>query len=214
MAVRYYDDAMVAKLKRWIPDTSRLRVLKPDESSRLMQLNADDTNDKNFKLPFVTLSRDKSIELLSNVKQNRSFDGLKMIDMHGTTAHFNVIPIKVQYQLDIYTKTYYEGDEYVRNFLFKLINNPLLIIEIPYNNSVLRHTANIRVLDTVSDTTDITEHMFPGQFTRWSIQIEIHDAFLFSIPYRNNWKFITPELEVSEKIEDPGEVETITQIKN
>mgnify|MGYP006956376709 CR=1 FL=1 len=214
MAVRYYDDAMVAKLKRWIPDTSRLRVLKPDESSRLMQLNADDTNDKNFKLPFVTLSRDKSIELLSNVKQNRSFDGLKMIDMHGTTAHFNVIPIKVQYQLDIYTKTYYEGDEYVRNFLFKLINNPLLIIEIPYNNSVLRHTANIRVLDTVSDTTDITEHMFPGQFTRWSIQMEIHDAFLFSIPYRNNWKFITPELEVSEKIEDPGEVETITQIKN
>ena len=214
MAVRYYDDAMVAKLKRWIPDASRLRVLKPDESTRLMQLQADDSGDKNFKLPFVTLSRDKSIEIISNIKQNKSFDGLKLIDMHGKTANLNVIPIKVQYQLDIYTKTYYEGDEYVRNFLFKLINNPLLIIEIPYNDSSLRFTANIRVLDTVSDTTDIAEHLFPGQFTRWSIQMELQDAFLFSVPYRNNWKFIASDLEVSEKIEDPGEIEKITQTKN
>lgn len=214
MAVRYYDDAMVAKLKRWIPDASRLRVLKPDESTRLMQLQADDSGDKNFKLPFVTLSRDKSIEIISNIKQNKSFDGLKLIDTHGKTANLNVIPIKVQYQLDIYTKTYYEGDEYVRNFLFKLINNPLLIIEIPYNDSSLRFTANIRVLDTVSDTTDIAEHLFPGQFTRWSIQMELQDAFLFSVPYRNNWKFIASDLEVSEKIEDPGEIEKITQTKN
>ena len=52
MAVRYYDDAMVAKLKRWIPDASRLRVLKPDESTRLMQLQADDSGDKNSRRPF------------------------------------------------------------------------------------------------------------------------------------------------------------------
>lgn len=211
MAARYYDDAIIAKLKRWIPDNSRLRVLKPDESTRLMQLNAEDTGDKNFKLPFISLARSKDIDLLSTTKQSRSFDGLKLVDIYGKTAHLNVIPIHLQYQLDIYTKTYYEGDEYVRELLFKLINNPLIIIEIPYNNSTLKHTANIHVLGQVSDTSDITEHLFAGQFTRWTIQFEIDDAFLFSIPYRRNWKFIPQEFEVSEKIQDPGEVEVITQ---
>jgi hypothetical protein len=70
------------------------------------------------------------------------------------------------YQLDIYTKTAEEGDEYVRNFLFKLINNPVLKISIPYNDLNVEHIANIRVLDTVSDTSSISERIFSGQFTR------------------------------------------------
>ena len=132
----------------------------------------------------------------------------------------NIIPILPTYQLDIYTKTYEEGDEYVRNFLFKLINNPKLIIEIPYNDLNIKHVANIRVLETVSDTSDISEHLFPGQFTRWTIQMEIQDAFLFSIPYKNNWHFVIAEtevanehekiaLDVSEKSTEIGELEEL-----
>jgi hypothetical protein len=79
---------------------------------------------------------------------------------------FNVLPIKLSYQLDIYTKTAEEGDEYLRNFLFKLINNPVLKILIPYNNVNLEHIANIRVLNQVSDTSAINERIFSGQFTR------------------------------------------------
>ena len=206
MACRYYDDILVAKLKKWIPDNKPLRVLKPDETSRLFKTMADDSKDKPVDLPVIALSRSKDIQLRSNIKQLKSFDGLRLYldgdpepdmsrmkgsisqkDIPTSTALFNVIPILLNYQLDIYTKTYEEGDEYVRNFLFKLINNPKLIIDIPYNDATLKHTANIRVLDTISDTSDITEHLFPGQFTRWTIQLEIQDAFLFNIPYKTNW---------------------------
>ena len=38
MACRYYDDLIVAKLKKWLPDNSKLRVLKPDESKRFFEL--------------------------------------------------------------------------------------------------------------------------------------------------------------------------------
>lgn len=170
-------------------------MLKTDETARLFETLADDSGDKNVKLPLVALSRGKDIELLSNIKSLQSFNGLAIAKSSAITAQLNVIPISVSYQLDIYTKTYEEGDEYVRNFLFKLINNPQIVIDIPYNDAWVRHTANIRVDSSVSDTSDITEHLFAGQFTRWSIKFELQDAFLFNVPHKKNWRIWIDEKE-------------------
>lgn len=226
MACRYYDDLIVGKLKKWLPDNSTLRVLKPDESKRLFELTADDNKDGKFQLPLIAVSRNNDIELLLNVKNPKSFDGLKLASTEDGTLQMNVIPIRIQYNLDIYTKTFEECDEYVRSFLFKLINNPVIKIEIPYNNTHIEHIANIRVLSTVSDTSAISERIFSGQFTRYTIQLEIQDAFLFSIPYRKNWKLylsdndLLPDnekycvaLEVSKKINEPGEMEILPEVQ-
>lgn len=221
MACRYYDDILVAKLKKWLPDNSNLRVLKPDESKKFFGLTADDNKDGEFKLPLIALSRNNDIELLLNIKNPKSFDGLVLSQNDLETLQFNVIPIKIQYQLDIYTKKAEECDEYVRNFLFKLINNPKIIVDIPYNNTNIQHIANIRVLNTVSDTSAISERLFSGQFTRYTIQLEIHDAFLFSLPYRKNWVLhiddvedVIPDeekscLELSPTIDVDGEQELV-----
>ena len=220
MACRYYDDLIVEKLKRWLPEASTLRVLKPDETKRLFELAAEDSNDSPLKLPVLAVSRSTDIELLSNVKSPKSFDGVRLLDKNNNvvsnkTALFNVLPIKLSYQLDIYTKTAEEGDEYLRNFLFKLINNPVLKILIPYNNVNLEHIANIRVLNQVSDTSAINERIFSGQFTRWTIQLEIQDAFLFNIPYKKNWILIPDPvvpvsyLELSTDINAEGKKELL-----
>ena len=225
MAIRYYDDAIIKKLLRWIPENQGLRVLKPDETKRLFELMADDSGDKPIKLPFIALSRNTELELLSNIKQNRSFDGLWLNNNKydpstggyklesGQTVLFNVIPILPQYQLDIYTKKEEEADELLRNILFKLINNPAIYITIPYNNNDIKHIANIRVLPSVSDNSGINERMFSGQFYRYTLQLEIHDAFFFSIPYKNNWRIGETALEVSEKIEDAGEIEEVYKLE-
>ena len=218
MAIRYYDDIVAAKIKKWMPDEKNLRILKPDETKRLFETLADDSKDQKFKLPCIALSRNNDIELLLNVKSPRSFDGWTIDKDEKRTKQLNAIPISVQYQLDIYTKTFEQGDEYLRQLLFKLINNPLIRIDIPYNDTYLTHTANIRVLPTVSDTSAISERIFSGQFTRWTIQFEIQDAFLFSVKYRNNWRLyvddehILPEdqlstLELVKKLgaEDPDD---------
>ena len=226
MACTYYDDLIVAKLKKWLPDKSTLRVLKPDESRRFFELTADDNADEKFKLPLIAVSRNNDIELLLNIKNLKSFDGLTLAQSSDETVKMNVIPIKLQYNLDIYTKTLEECSEYVRAFLFKLVNNPAIKIEIPYNNSHIEHIANIRVLPTVSDTSAISERLYSGQFTRYTIQLEIQDAFLFSIPYRKNWRlYVTDdellvddakscfELEVSNKITEPGEKELLAGVR-
>lgn len=226
MAIHYYDDLVVAKLRRWIPEASTLRVLHPDESKKLFELTADDNRDQAFQLPLIALSRRDELELLSTVKNLKSYDGLRLIptevqtDLSGLkgaayykakaalpdgTYTFNVIPIRPEYQLDIYAKTAEECEEYVRTFLFKLINNPLLKIEIPYNDLKIEHTAYIRILSNIANTSAISERIFSGQFTRWTIQFELHDAFLFSIPYRRNWKLIESDFEVTKHVDLPGE---------
>lgn len=193
MAISYYDDAIIAKLKKWIPDTNKLRVLDSDDTKRLFELKASDTDDKPVQFPFITLNRNKDIEILNTIKQLKTFNGFILATPNDQrkvipekSIVLNVIPIKTTYQIDIYTKTKYEADEYVRNFLFKLINNPQITVEIPYNNVNYKHTANLRVLNTVSDMSDISQRLFPGQFYRWTIQLELHDGFLFNMPYKTN----------------------------
>jgi len=205
MAISYYDEAVTQKIKNWLADSSKLRVLSPDESNRLIQLAAEDSGDKPLKLPLIAISRNKDIEIESAIKQNKSFDGFVLHKDQKTAEviHMNVIPIKTTYQLDIYTKTRLEADEYVRQYLFKLINNPQIIIEIPYNGLSVRHTANLRVLNTVSDTSDIPTHVFSGQFYKWTIQLELQDGFLFSIPRKQGWRLVGFEITAADKIIDP-----------
>ena len=205
MAISYYDEAITQKIKGWLADSSKLGVLSPDESARLIQLQAEDSNDQPLQLPLIAISRNKDIEITSAIKQNKSFDGLVIGEDHTTVPaiHLNVIPIKTTYQLDIYTKKRIEADEYVRQYLFKLINNPQLVIEITYNNYIVEHTANLRVLNTISDTSDIPNHLFAGQFYRWSIQLELQDGFLFSIPQKQPWRVVGCEVAMVDKIEDP-----------
>lgn len=206
MAISYYDDAIIAKLKKWIPDTNKIRVLGPDETKQLFESNAEDTNDKPIQLPFISLTRNKDLEIGANIKQLKSFDGLRVVSPNERdlkvperTALLNVIPVTTTYQLNIYTKFKQEADEYVRNFLFKLINNPKIIIEVPYHNTGFRHTANLRVLETVSDTSDITQRIFLGQFYRWTIQLELQDAFLFNVPYKHNWHIVESSITVEDE---------------
>ena len=210
MAISYYDDVIIKKLQCWLPEAAKIRVLRPDETSKLFSITADDLKDNAFTLPMLALSRKPDLELLSTVKSQKSFNGLKIPQtiqaglIPNKTAQFNVLPIRPEYQLDIYTKTAEEAEEYVRALLFKLINNPSIIIEIPYHNLNIEHIANIRVLSNISDTSAISERIFSGQFTRWTIPFELHDAFLFSIPYRKNWILkVDPDIEGSDKLDIP-----------
>ena len=205
MAINYYDEAVTHKIKGWLADTSKLRVLSPDETNRLIQLEAEDSGDEPLTLPLIAISRNKDIEIENSIKQNKSFDGFILLndDVAKTTVHLNVIPVKTTYQIDFYTKKRIEADEYVRQYLFKLINNPQIIIEIPYNNYIIKHTANLRVLGTVSDTSDISTHVFPGQFYKWTIQLELLDGFLFSIPQKKNWRLVGYEVTLADRIVDP-----------
>lgn len=198
MAVTFYDEALFNKIKKWVKDPN-MQILKPEETSRLFEITADETFDKPLTLPIIALSRSKDIELLSTKKQPRSFAGATTED---GAFMLNVIPMKLGYQLDIYTKGMFEADEYVRNFVFNFVNYPHLTVDIPYNGKNLRHNATISLEESITDNSDIKEHLFADQFARFTLKLQIDDAYLFSVPGSPRVTLEGFELEVQDRTTD------------
>lgn len=205
MAIRYYDQALVDKVKSWVKDPN-LTILSPSDSTRFFQMRADQLDDKPLKLPLIAISRDSEMEIISTTKKSLSYDAGHLTndvnDHNRSTAEvskvLNAIPIKLSYQLDIYTKYFAEADEYVRNFIFNFINYPRINIEIPYNDAKVLHNSTILLESSVSDSSDIPERLISGQFTRMTLRLTIDDAYLFSVPFMDNWKVEEGSIEVLE----------------
>ena len=184
MSIRFYDEAIVKKITSWVKD-SNMTILKPDEVTRFYQIVADNNNDKPLTLPLISIARTTEVRVLQTGKTPMSSDGMKLQATTVAGQHLNAIPIEIGYQIDIYTKYYDEGDEYLRNFIFNIVNHPKLSITIPYNDANYVHNAYLMLDSTVEDNSDIEQRMFAGQFTRWTIRVLVNDAYLFSAPYKN-----------------------------
>lgn len=195
MAVRFYDDALLAKFKKWTADT-QVQLTGVNETKRLFEVVLDKQNDKPIQLPLIAISRNGGYSIQERYKQPRSYNGSTMIQNPDTSAKLNAIPIGISYQIDIYTRELAEADEYARNIVFNIINYPKLNIEIPYEDSGLTHDANIRLTTDVEDNSDIPERLISGQFTRFTIGIDIDDAYLFDVRVKDNLSIVEGQLHI------------------
>ena len=217
MSVSLYDKALYDKINAWVKD-KRARVLAPDESLRLFQISADENKDKPVTLPLIALSRASNIEISYTHKRPLTFDGMMLDHAHvpegltekekeewfnklwddgkAKSIQLNAIPMVLNYQLDIYAKERKTIDEYVRNFVFNLVNNPKVTFVLPYNSVEYKHDSNVKVLSPIQDNSDIPSRLFSGQFYRYTIGLIIDDAYLFSAPIENTLSFGDYEVEI------------------
>lgn len=207
MSASLYDEALVEKLKKWVKDDT-LKLTGPDETRRLFSYTLDKQNDSPITLPLVALRREPTIQILELNKKPLTFDGWRKNNDGIKGDQLNGIPINIMYQIDIYTRYKQEAEEYLRDFVFNIINYPKLQIEIPYNNSKLLHNSNIRLDANISDNSDIPERLIPGQFTRYTISIYIDDAYLFNYRVKDTWK-INADTEIALKGSDDDKEDDI-----
>lgn len=190
MAIAYYDNALLNKIKKWVNDPN-MRITGPDETKRLFSYYADINRDSPIQLPLIALRRSRDVEILSTNKKPLTFDGATIEATQQQSSQLNGVPIAIRYQLDVYTRYFQEADEYIRNFIFNFINFPKLSIEIPYNNANIEHTSNIRLDTSIADNSDISERLIPGQFTRLTLSLYIDDAYIFDYKFRKNYTITT-----------------------
>ena len=212
MAIRFYDEALSEKFQKWMPEESNIKILRPDETADFFSIKADETEDRPLTLPTIALSRDTDIEILNTNKQVLSFDGATIGKTDEKSITLNAIPIQINYQLDIYTHKIAEADEYLRNFVFNIVNYPKLTVLIPYYDQKLRHDSNIRLMSTIQDNSDIPQRRFRDQFVRYTVKFTVDDAYLFSTPIKTNKTFESADVEVHApggQSADAGDVETI-----
>lgn len=185
MGVRFYDEALLNKLKNWAAGQT-VTITGVNETRRLFEIISDTNNDRSIKLPIIALSRPGGYTILNKNQRPLAHAGSTFAINQLRGAKVNAIPIAITYQLDIYTRYLEEADEYARNFVFNIINYPKLNIELPYENLGITHDANIRITSDVDDNSDIPERLIPGQFTRLTLGINIDDAYLFDVRIKDN----------------------------
>ena len=186
MSVRYYDEALVNKIKRWVIDPN-MKILGPNEAKQMWRIESDRDFDKAMTLPLITLTRDGYCEVINTNKQALSYDGGHIdIVSERKSGVLNAIPIKLSYELSVYTRYFDEADEYARNFIFNLVNYPTVDINIPYQNANIMHRSKIYLNNRVED--NLNDKLVRDQFTRITLSLDINDAYLFSIPIYYNYE--------------------------
>ena len=197
MSIVYYDEAITNKFRKWLP-TLQNQILKPSETTRLFQMRADQLNDSAPTLPLIAISRDPSVRVQVVGRNPMTFSGTPLSSNEKVTIQLDAIPINLTYQVDIYTKKSLEADELVRGIMFNAINHPKMIVEIPYNGTNLQHKCNLLLQEEIVDNSDIPERLFSDQFTRWTLRFDVMDAFIWSVPVKENYKIGKIELAISE----------------
>lgn len=196
-----YDEALLKKFQSWIADNT-LQIIGPADVKQMFQYNLDTKNDKPIELPMIVLRRLSPMTIENTTKRPLTHDAATMYNDGNKGAQLNSIPIILKYQLDIYTRYFNDSDEYVRDFIFKIINNPRVTIEIPYNNSNVSQNAYIRLDQDIEDNSDIPERLIPGQFTRRTISFSLDNAWLYNYKIKDTVKISDFNVEVDIKPKD------------
>ena len=201
MSICLYDEALIKKLKNWTANT-QINIYGPDENNRMFEVIGDVTDDKPIKLPIIRLTRPAGFSILNPHKKPTTYDGMRIhsTELGDRMIKLSMIPVNIEYQLDVYCRYLKEADVLARSLIFNIINHPTLEVTIPYHDVNLTHNANIRVNTDVEDNSDIPERFVPGMFTRLTMQISIDDAYLWDARPRDNIYIDLSQIDIGQDI--------------
>lgn len=205
--VHLYDEALVAKLKAWTENTN-MHVYSPSDTRTLFETIADENEDE-IKLPILALTR-HGYTIENPNKRPMSYDGLPIRRTSESVQQLNAIPITIDYQLDIYTRTLKEADLYTRDLIFNIINHCSVAIIIPHKGINYEHHGHVKISQNVEDNSGVTERLDFGQFTRYTLNLTIDDAYLWAAPIRGYYSITDEGLYI--KALTPGKAPTEEKI--
>ena len=192
MSASIYDKALLEKIKSWVGDTN-FHVYGADETRRLFQVVADENKDK-IQLPIIAIRR-SGYEVLNMNMRQLSYNGMAIGKTCPVSMLLNAIPIKLQYQLDLYTRYYEQADELSRNLMFSIMNYNRLDIIVPYNGANFTHRSTMRVGTEIQDNSAVPERLVSGQFTRLTMNVDIDDAYIWDVHERQNKQIVGISVE-------------------
>lgn len=196
-----YSNAILEKLRE-LTANSETPILITDLGDNLFRRSilGSNSSTEEVKLPLIglsrtgwRLSRDKNYSMLkSGVSrdlfedsddQEYSIETFKEV-RDNKPAIVQAIPIEIDYQLDIVTNTLIENDMIVREFFFYFLQNPTLVVKVPYQLD-FNHTVNFIIGDEVEDNSDIENQERNGFYTRQTLTFSTEGAYLWKSDYRD-----------------------------
>lgn len=175
MSVHRYDKAIVQHFRDILED-DRIHILPVEQAIRFTaQLQKDDV-----KFPLISTTRLGYSIRLSDVNFFALHSGgYQSRNDDGTNTFEQVIPIRINYQMDIFTVDKITGDELVRELVFHIMQHPTLSVEVPYQLNAQRYF-NIFLESDIVDNSDTIEHVDKGVKFRNTLTFYTDDAYLFA----------------------------------
>lgn len=204
MAVRFYDEALVKKLKYWTSNT-QVKIYSPAETRKLFEVIADETNDSPIKLPIICVRRQGGYTVKETGRKPLAYSGKEIGKTEQKVCQLNAIPIELKYQIDVYTRYYDEADEFVRNLVFNIINFPSVTACFNYLGEEVQHNSTIELSQEIEDNSDIPERFVAGNFTRLSLQVTMPNAYLWDVRVKDTSSVEGYEVEAEDPIQEEVE---------
>jgi len=178
MSLALYDQAFLKKLKA-IAEKTSIHVYSVEETRRLFEVIADETNDKPLTLPIICLHRGSGYTIAETGNNPRSINALRVVSTDAGSIVLNHMQISIDYQIDVYARKFEEADAIMRELVFILTNTPNVIITIPYDGINYLHKSALNISKTIRDNSSVAERLISGQFSRLTLDCNIPDAHLF-----------------------------------
>lgn len=189
MSFGCYDDAIIENFREVFND-DRIYILPVEDAFRFVsQLNRDDV-----KFPLISTTRLGVTILSSEVNQAQKMTGhFVRRDGFNNNLFAQSIPIRIEYQLDIFTVDRRTCDEITRELIFYFYQHPTLVAHFDYGLDI-KHNFNLFLNDDVVDNSDTLEHVNKGVKFRNTLTFYTDDARLV-----RSKKFMQGEIKANVK---------------
>ena len=174
MSVKAYDDAIINEFRRVFNDNT-IHILPVENAIRFSaQLTKD-----NVKFPMISTTR-----LGYSIRTENVNFAAKMIgsfvtrDGKNNNIFAQTVPIRIEYQMDVFTVDRESCDEIVRELIFFFMQHPTLTAHFEYGLDI-DHTFNLYLNSEIVDNSDTVEHVNTGVMFRNTLTFYTDDALLF-----------------------------------
>lgn len=179
-SIGLYDDAIIQDLRNLTEDT-RISIAPVENVFRTIG-KLDFTEDK-IELPLISVTR--TSWSINRPQHSQKFEGItyqydKSIDY---VQRIQVVPVQINYVLDVWTRTREENDAILRELIFYYLNHPTLKVLVPYGADY-EHEFNIFLNDDIEDNSDVVEHKNRGEYFRQTLSFYTDDAHLWKTSSR------------------------------
>lgn len=173
MSFGCYDKAIIENFQKLF-NTGNVHILPVEDALRFTsQLNRDDV-----EFPLISTTRLGITILSSEVNQAQKTTGhLVRRDGYNNNVFAQSIPIRIEYQLDIFTVERWACDEITRELIFYFYQHPTLVAHFDYGLNI-EHNFNLFLNDDVVDNSDTIEHVNTGVKFRNTLTFYTDDARL------------------------------------
>lgn len=170
-----YDDAIIEKFRELF-NTDKIFIIPPERAKdTIAQLSRDD-----ITFPLISLDRHGFTLRDSGSNWTASIKGVAdSVDSTGKANIMHTIPIRIQYQLDVFTVDRLSCDEILRELLFYFKLHPTLYVDIPYGLNG-KHKFNVFFNSDIEDNSDTVNHINNGVLYRYTATLYTDDAYLFA----------------------------------